>query len=337
MAYDINLPAIELKSVTVVEAARKVRAVLRAAFPKTKISTTSHWGLHVEWSDTGPSRDEVKAALLAAPFVTTREHYSGTTLLADNYSIYLDCYNVAEREAAERDQERWREEYAEQRQRENEAVKQAWQAKRTATQGLPLRQDDLKEQPPGDPAIFEAFDRLRQRAEVGANLDGCDRRPSWAPPLILGEELGEACLALGYLTLDDKWIGRLWAHFATPKRSGRYVREHASRHTLPGIACRGFQLFAGGARGTMSTLLFEAQRETSGEWRFGPWVHFHDYCSPRAREWERLIRERETLRHTIEHHNFTEEAQTANEARLAAIASRPCRQRSRRCDTGQRS
>jgi len=76
--------------------------------------------------------------------------------------------------------------------------------------------------------IFAAFETLRQRAEAEVTIaEDAERRPSWAPPLILGAELGEACYTLGYLTDDDKWIARLWAIFATPKRSGRWLREWA--------------------------------------------------------------------------------------------------------------
>jgi hypothetical protein len=322
-----QLPADEgfaMSHVNATEAAKKVRAVLRAAFPKTKISTTSHSDVHVKWSDAGPSLDEVKAALLTAPFVEAVECWNGSqTLKAHGHSIWLNCYNVAKREADQRDLERRQEEWAAQKQREAAAVEQAWAGKRAATHGA-LRRDDFREQPPRDPAVFEAFDKLRQRAEAEADADHDegDRRPSWAPPLILGDELAEACRALGFLAPEDKPVGRLWAHFATPKRSGRYAREHISSHTLAGIPCRGFQLFAGGARGTMSSLLFEAQRETSGEWRFGPQFRPRDYHSPRAKEWERLIAEQERLRHQIEHVNFAQDAQAANAARLASIASR---------------
>lgn len=151
--------------------------------------------------------------------------------------------------------------------------------------------------------------------------EDAERRPSWAPPLILGGELGEACYALGYLTDDDKWIGRLWATFATPKRSGRYLREHVSHLPLHGIQCRGFQLYAGGTRGSRAVLLFEAQRTESGDWRFGPHEWPADYESARRREWERLIREREYLRYELDYtHTLSEARRFRVEARLAEIA-----------------
>ena len=52
---------------------------------------------------------------------------------------------------------------------------------------------------------------------------------------------GERCLEvdreLEYIGMDDKWIGRIWATFAAPKRSGRWLREHKSNLPLAGLAC----------------------------------------------------------------------------------------------------
>src|SRR5262249_22820971 len=171
-----------------------------------------------------------------------------------------------------------------------------------------------------DTTVFEAFERLRQRAESEVTIHDTDRRPSWAPPLILGEELGNICYELGYLTDDDKWIARLWAKFATPKRSGRWLREHTSSLPLAGLSCRGFQLHAGGARGSTGNILFEAQRKESGEWRFGPHEWPSEYSSPRRHDWERLIRERENLRHELEHYTLSEGRRLQVETRLAEIA-----------------
>jgi Family of unknown function (DUF6011) len=147
-----------------------------------------------------------------------------------------------------------------------------------------------------------------------------ERRPSWAPPLLLGEELAEVCFELGYLTEHDKLIGRLWATFATPKRSGRYLREHVSHLPLHGIQCRDFELYAGGTRGSRTALLFEAQRLESGKWRFGPREWSGEYSSPRQYDWERLIREREHLRHELEHWCLSEGRRLQVETRLTEIA-----------------
>jgi hypothetical protein len=102
-------------------------------------------------------------------------------------------------------------------------------------------------------------------------------------------------------TPDDKPIARLWAGFADPKATGRILRAGRGRHPLSGITCRGFQLHAGTDLGPTSSILFEAQRTESGEWRFGPYLYAADYHSPRHSEWERLLRERESYRNTYRH------------------------------------
>jgi hypothetical protein len=308
-----------------VEAARKVRAALRAAFPKVKMSITSDYGngIRVEWSDdTGVSLDAVKTVLAAAPFVEADRTWNDQIYFkAGTETIAFDCYNVAEREAIQRDMERSRQEREEQGRREKAVIDRAWEIKRSAFAPC----SDRSPQPKSDPAVFAAFDRLRERAEVTANFeeeegDERTRRPSWAPPLILGEELAEACLELGWLTMDDKWIGRLWAHFASPQRKQRYFRKEVSQHPLRGIPCRGFQLFAGSTRQSVREILFEAQREESGEWRFGPPYH-PVYYNPRSDKWESLIRERERLHHETKHYQLSEERRKQVEFRLADIAS----------------
>src|SRR5262249_46204467 len=104
------------------------------------------------------------------------------------------------------------------------------------------------------------------------------------------------CYTLGDLTDDDKWIGRLWATFATPKRSGRWLREHTSTFPLQGVQCRGVELYAGGTRGTRATLLVEAQRADSGQLPVGGREFLHAYCCARTRGWERRTRAGERAR-----------------------------------------
>jgi hypothetical protein len=153
----------------------------------------------------------------------------------------------------------------------------------------PLNRDDVGQ------AAQDAFEDLRQRVEADvARGFKHERRPTWAPPLLLDGELLELCLALGYLTSDDKPIARLWATFADPKQVGSYFREHVSKHALSGITCRGFQLFAGAERQNSSLILFEAQKNTNG-WRFGPWTRLAGYSEsrrPNDRKWEELTRSR---------------------------------------------
>jgi hypothetical protein len=103
----------EAEYVTVAEAARKVRKALRTAFPQAKMSTRSRGQIEVEWADTGPSVEEVTAALQVEPFIETREAWNDTTYLsAHGYDLCFLRFNLAEREASQRDFERRRQEYA---------------------------------------------------------------------------------------------------------------------------------------------------------------------------------------------------------------------------------
>jgi Large polyvalent protein associated domain 29/Family of unknown function (DUF6011) len=293
---------------TTAEIARAARAVLRTAFPKSKISVTStHYSINIRWSDGGPTVELVKETLLTAGCAETWTDWRGERYLVtpDNSSshYYFDRYNAAERAAAQQISERRQQEREAEDQRIGEVIAQERAARYSALPSL-----SRQELPPvQDPSVFTAFEQLRQRAETEVQInEDTERRPSWAPPLLLGEELAELCLELGYITGDDKWIGRLWATFATPKRSGRWLRQHVSELPLEGLHCRGFALWAGAARGSQSDLLFEARREETGTCRFGPLEFTHDYQSARGREWEQLIRERERDRHELEHHELSE-------------------------------
>jgi hypothetical protein len=283
---------------TTPEAAKKVRALLRVAFPLIKISVTTYFSaVKVAWGDdTGVSLDAVKAVLAAVPFVRT----NGAHYYADDYYVQFDCHNIAEREADLLDRERRKQDRRHQQQELDEleesrleelqeAIDQALEAKGLPPEPPPPPQET-------DASVFAAFDRLRERAELEANFsEDSTRRPSWAPPLLLGEELGELCLEYGYITLDDLWIARLWANFASPERKTKFFRHNVSQHPLHGITCRGFQLFAGSTRRSASMLLFEAQREESGEWRFGPQYEPLEYVSVRYHEWHDLVCERDRL------------------------------------------
>ena len=286
------------------ESTRTIKAALRKAFPKAIFKVT-RGGSRIEWTDDGPSVEQVKSALIAANCVTTWKDFRGDLVfeIGRINSIWFDRYNVAERAAYQEDLLRRRRESEAREQRENDAVKVAALAKRDvmrAPDGGFLRQPAV---PPTSQHVHDAFESLRQRAEADVGID-VDRkvRPSWAPPLILEGELLEACIALDLLKPDDAPIARLWAGFADPKATGSILREQRSRHTLSGITCRGFQLHAGSERGPTHAMLFEAQRTESGEWHFGPRVRTSDYYSPRHSEWERLVRERERYQsyHSIE-------------------------------------
>jgi hypothetical protein len=63
-----------------------------------------------------------------------------------------------------------------------------------------------------------------------------------------------------------------------------------SKHSLPGIECRGFELHPGSERQSVDAILFEAQRTDSG-WQLGPKLR---YWTPRENtwQWEQDVRER---------------------------------------------
>jgi len=281
--------------ITTAEASRKIRAALRTAFPGTKFAVALSAGCSITWTDEGPSVVQVEDALLAAGCGEAKiswddKRYIRIDTDRSNDTLYFDRFNAAERAAYQQHLERRREEERAFAQHTAEVIRDAYKAKRAAI--APLK--DHTPPPIQDATVFEAFERLRQRAEAEVSItEDAERRPSWAPPLVLEEELANICYELGYLTDDNKWIARFWATFATPKRSGRWLREHVSNLPLTCLSCRGFQLHAGGTRGSTGNILFEAQREESGTWRFGPREYFFPYFSPKQREWERLIGERE--------------------------------------------
>jgi hypothetical protein len=281
------------KYVSVVDAAKQVRTALKQAFPRSKFSVTSHAGIRVVWTDDGPEVQQVKDALVNAGCAEAVAHYGEIYLRAHGHHFWFDRYNVAERAAEEKTRELRHQEYERQRQREDEAVKAAARAKRSAEQAesgvsKPVALDPAQEQ-----AAHQAFEALRVRAEADVTTDTeRQHRPSWAPPLILDGELLETCRELAYLAPDDKPIARLWATFVDPKGSRRVLREEISSLPLLGINCRGFQLHPGGERQPRSSILFEAQRTSSDKWQFGPRLYIPDYRSPKAWEWGSLIRER---------------------------------------------
>ena len=54
------------------------------------------------------------------------------------------------------------------------------------------------------------------------------------------------------------------------RRSQAELERSASSLPLIGIECRGFELHAGTERGDTHDILFQAQRDKDGKWRFGP-------------------------------------------------------------------
>lgn len=220
------------------ETTRLLKATLRKHFPGCSFSV-KRGGEQITWTDDGPTQVEVEDAIVATGLVKIQHTYNGQRYVrapTDHGSIYFDRYNAAERAADRQEQARRRQEYEDLRR------KVAAECKKRRDAFKPI--EDRPHAPVDNPAaVFETFERLRQRAEAEAWIQGgADRRPSWVPPLILGDELTAVCRELGYLGPNDKEIARLWATFA----------------------CRGLQLHVGGTRGPEPGIIFEAQREESG-------------------------------------------------------------------------
>lgn len=117
------------------------------------------------------------------------------------------------------------------------------------------------------------LDALRIRAEIETANRATTKRPTWAPPVIIDEELLELCRAVEFLAPDDKPVARLWATFADPKRRGTAIRATFSKHAMDGVRCRGFEMRAGethsGGRMTSATM------NSDGGWSIGHlfWGH----------------------------------------------------------------
>jgi hypothetical protein len=313
---------------TPTEITQQVKGALRKAFPGSKFQVSSRHGPYVKWTDDGPTIEQVQDALVKAKCAEMTERtYDGRRLYRapGGSCFYFIRYNEAERAAEVVDRERRHQEYEERRQREQAVVEAAYKAKRAAAraEAEPITPNNQS----SDPAAFSVFEALRERAEVDVSTSSeaeRQRRPSWAPPLIIEDELLDACRELGYLGADDKPIVRLWGMFADPKKKGTTLREQRSRHPLAGIVCRGFQLHAGSERGPVGSMLFEAQREQSGEWRFGPRVHVSDDGphSPRCHEWEQLVRARENSSDPTDIERINRKiAEIDAKARISAVTS----------------
>jgi hypothetical protein len=285
-----------------VETARRAKSALRKVFPGIKFAVQTSGSICVEWADDGlsPTVEQVQDVVLTIGGVEAELRHGERWLRMSNDWIWCARYSVAERTAQAEQRERWQREHQQQREAV-EAVRRAkWEREGAIRRAAEL---PVQSRTPEQPAVFEAFEALRQRAETDVAFDPeRSRRPSWGAPMVLEGELLEACTTLGYLVPDAKPIARLWATFADPKRSRAVLRERISSQPLSGIACRGFELYAGSERGERSSILFEAQHAEGGTWQFGPSLWSPTYYSPRSREWERLVGEREQQRTLAAHY-----------------------------------
>jgi hypothetical protein len=229
-------------------------------------------------------------------------------------SLWFERYNVAARLAADRRAEEGRA----QDRRLDQAVAEVVAERRKVTAALQdhsrLKSPDAR--PDSQRTLEAAFEALRERAERDVVLRLADpetpvnRRPSWAPPLILEGELLAGLIELGFLPADATPIARLWAQFADSKKIGKYLREKVSKHTLEGVQCRGFELHAGPERQGSSAILFEAQKDTSGEWRIGPRFAPPRFHSNNQSQWERKVRERIRLQEDLRNPALAAQAET---------------------------
>jgi Family of unknown function (DUF6011) len=82
---------------------------------------------------------------------------------------------------------------------------------------------------------MKALDVLREKATeiaaMTANSGTRTRRPSFAPALLLGDDLVKMLRELEWLGAEDKTVARLWSTFTTPRRGP--------------VRCEGFRLRAG--------------------------------------------------------------------------------------------
>jgi hypothetical protein len=142
-----------------------VKGALHKAFPGSKFRVSSHYGITVEWTDDGPTVEQVRHALVKAkcakadePTFDGRPRYKGP----GGQSYWFIRYNEAERAAEAADWQRRLKEGEERRQREQAAIAAAYKAKRAAACAAA---EPISNNQSSDPAAFSVFEALRERAE----------------------------------------------------------------------------------------------------------------------------------------------------------------------------
>jgi hypothetical protein len=112
---------------------QQIKSALRKAFPATKFKVTRNGG-NIEWTDDGPSVEQVRDELLNTKCITEdeRKYFDGSRHFYANYDgdrhqnhIYFNRYNAAQREAGKAQAAQWREEYEDRRKRQDAAVSEA--------------------------------------------------------------------------------------------------------------------------------------------------------------------------------------------------------------------
>jgi hypothetical protein len=102
------------------------------------------------------------------------------------------------------------------------------------------------------------FDVLRVKAEREVRVGEALRSPTWAPQLVLGDQLADLCRKLGLLKTDAPSVARLWAEWKDPRKTDG-VAECWGFELVPGIERR-----CSGRWHLFHTLL------TNYQWHHGP-------------------------------------------------------------------
>jgi hypothetical protein len=116
-----------------VNTTQRMKSALRLAFPAAKFSIQYN-GKRVSWSDDGPTIEQVQDALLKAGCATEQERssWNGHRVLLttgdDEHWISFNRYNVAELEAAKIESERRQQEWRDQQEKKEQAVRDASRA-----------------------------------------------------------------------------------------------------------------------------------------------------------------------------------------------------------------
>ena len=131
---------------------------------------------------------------------------------------------------------------------------------------------------------MEALETLRSRAEQAVADAPITRRPSWAPPLGLGDELAEICRQKGWLKPDDYSMGRVWARFFDPRDQHRPDWAQGTPH-----ACYSFD-FRLGVKSPGRLLIAVRRRYDGGMWsQPGAWHLVRWYPETREPALRRLL------------------------------------------------
>ena len=120
--------------------------------------------------------------------------------------------------------------------------------------------------------MLEILEKLRAQAEQETAEASTTRRPSWAPALVLSDELLDVCRSLAWLSAGAKPVARLWSVSADLKRIGTWQRDHLSNVPRHGHRVRGFDLIAGEQR-TGPRRICRRLKNENGQWDESPrWI-----------------------------------------------------------------